>query len=119
MHTQNTNNSGNSGLFSIYDSKTSSYTPPMAFQNTEVAKRAILMMMLDNPKAPFAMFPADYVLIKLSDWNPSSGIVPVKVPENCGLLIEILSAYRAAYTSLNSENKEDNGNAGQSENDNG
>lgn len=96
MLMQNQNNNGNNGLFSIYDTKTASYTPPMAFQNDEVAKRAILMTMMENPKAPFAVFPADYVLMKIAEWNPSVGIVPIRVPESLGMLVEIISAHRVA-----------------------
>lgn len=105
---QNSNkDNGNNGLFSIYDTKTASYTPPMAFQNNEVAKRAIVMTMLQNPQAPFAVFPADYVLLKIAEWNPSLGIVPIPVPESLGMLVEIISAYRAANKVVNMEEKQD------------
>ncbi len=93
---QNNNNNGNNGLFSIYDTKTASFTPPMAFQNDEVAKRAVLMTILENPKAPFAVFPADYVLMKIAEWNPSLGVVPIKVPDSLGTLVQLLAGYRVA-----------------------
>lgn len=105
---QNQNNNGNNGLYSIFDTKTVSYTPPMAFQNNEVAKRSIIMTMLQNPQAPFAVFPADYVLLKIAEWNPSTGIVPVQNPESLGMLVEIISAYKAANRVSDSETKEAN-----------
>lgn len=93
---KNTNN-GNSGLYSIYDVKTASYTPPMAFANSAVAKRSVIMMMLENPGAPFALFSADYTLMKIADWNPSEGIVPMNVKESIGTLLELMSAHTAVY----------------------
>lgn len=101
------NNNGNSGLYSIYDVKTASYSPPMAFANDEVAKRSIIMTMLENPGAPFALFSADYVLMKIAGWNPSQGVVSLEVKESVGTLLELMAAHTAIYRNSIKEDKED------------
>lgn len=106
MQNDKTNN-GNSGLYSIFDVKTASYTPPMAFANSEVAKRSVIMMMLENPGAPFALFSADYTLVKIADWNPSEGIIPLTVKESVGTLLELMAAHMAVYRNSIKVEKED------------
>lgn len=106
MQNDNKNN-GNSGLYSIFDVKTASYTPPMAFANSEVAKRSVIMMMLENPGAPFALFSADYTLMKIADWNPSEGVVPLSAKESIGTLLELMAAHTAIYRDSIKADKED------------
>lgn len=64
-------------LYVIYDKKAQVYTPPMVYHNDGAAMRDLQMQMRRNPESPFAVFGADYDLVKIADWDERSGKVGV------------------------------------------
>lgn len=60
-------------IYTVYDKKAQVYTPPMVYFNDGAAMRDFAMQLRRNPDSPLAMFPADYDLLCIADWDERSG----------------------------------------------
>lgn len=62
-------------LYSIYDVKAGYYAPPFVANNADDAERQIAMALMASPTIPPAMYPEDFYLEHLGDWDDVSGVI--------------------------------------------
>ena len=75
-------------LYTVYDSKSESFTPPMANRTRGEAIRGFTDE-VNNPNSMLNKHPEDYTLFELAEWDNSTGqIIPLDTPLSCGLAIE-------------------------------
>lgn len=60
-------------LYSIYDFKAEFYAPPFVAANREDAARQVAMALMASPTIPPAMYPEDFFLMELAEWNEVDG----------------------------------------------
>jgi len=56
-------------IFSVYDSKTSSYSPPMNFPHTGDAIRSFSEIANDKSSTTIGKYPADFTLFELGSFD--------------------------------------------------
>lgn len=62
-------------IYSIYDVKAETFAPPFIAANRTDASRQIAMALMASPTIPPAMYPEDFYLTKLGDWDEVSGLI--------------------------------------------
>lgn len=73
-------------VYSVFDTKAKAYLPPFFATNAAVAGR----MMEDacsDPKHPFNVHSADYILFEVADFDDDSGIFTSQTHVNLGNLV--------------------------------
>lgn len=83
-------------VYSLYDAKTKSFAFFGLFNCREEARRALAINLLKCPDVAPALYPADFVLFGLGEFNTGSEanpLVPFDVIDNCGTALQILSDY--------------------------
>lgn len=67
-------------LFSVYDSKTEAYLPPLAYKTKAEALREFEQA-AQSPQSNIGKYPTDYSLFELADFNEDTAeIIPHKIP---------------------------------------
>lgn len=66
-------------LFSIYDVKAGYFAPPFLASNEQDASRQIAMAIMASPTIPPAMYPEDFFLVQLGDFDEVSGVVKSEI----------------------------------------
>lgn len=75
-------------VFSVYDSKVESYSPPLCAKAKGEALRQFADLVNDGT-SPISRHPGDYTLFELASFNESTGqIVPHPTPLSLGVAIE-------------------------------
>ena len=104
-------------LYSFYDVKTCTLTPPMVLTCSAEAERLIIQMFAQDAKIPIVQFPADFTLFKVADWDDEKGVIPLKAWENCGNVEVIFSSFRKSYSQVHeNQNQEQASNADSADN---
>jgi hypothetical protein len=77
-------------LYSIYDSASESFSPPMVEKTKGAAVRRFENE-VNNPQSMLNQHPSDYTLFHIGEWDNLKGrVIPLKTPVSCGLAIEFL-----------------------------
>lgn len=67
-------------VYSIYDTKTKSFSPPMVFHNDAHCLRQLRM---DLPRAKdISQFPADFEVRHVGTWDDAQGIMAGELPRS-------------------------------------
>lgn len=77
-------------LYSVYDSKTQIFLPPMCFHNDEHAMRD-MRLQLERGDTVMSKFPADYELRCVGDWDDHSGELEAVSPSRLVCRVDSLS----------------------------
>ena len=72
-------------LFSVYDQKAAAFLDPFVAPTIDFAIREFRTA-VNSPKHQFARYPEDYVLFKLGEFDPDTGLVlPEAAPVNISI----------------------------------
>lgn len=75
-------------LYSVYDTKSESFSPPMTNRTKGEAIRAFSDE-VNNPNSMLHKHPEDYVLFEIGAWDNQTGVLePNQAPISCGTAIE-------------------------------
>jgi len=91
-------------IYTIYDSKTLTYSHPHFILNKGSFSRAILET-LNDTSSPFSKYPADFTAFEIGEWDDATGnlkMYPAKV--NLGCILEWASAKPAHDAKLQQAN---------------
>lgn len=82
-------------VYSFFDTKAESYTPPFLAENDAVAQRIAAELCLKSD-LPFSKFPGDFVLFRIAGWEPDNGIVMLKdnLKINLGNCLELVAGQK-------------------------
>lgn len=79
-------------VFSIFDSKIGSYMPPFCNRSKGEAIRNV-MTALQDKKSAIGMYPSDFTLFELGEFDDESGLmIPHSSPNSIGVLVEFLAS---------------------------
>ncbi|WNK12764.1 MAG: nonstructural protein [Microvirus sp.] len=79
------------GMYSVFDTKTSVYSPPFVARNQYDAIRMVRQL-LDEKQANPAKYPMEFALFHIGDWDDEHGVVACPpAPRSLGLLSEFVS----------------------------
>lgn len=87
----------NVGLYSIYDTKTGIYHPPMCCINDASAIREHAKIFCGNND--FAKYASDYQLVKVGMYNDQTGTITPCERQMITTAADIVAAYKKAETS--------------------
>lgn len=75
-------------IFSVYDTKSESFSPPMVNRTKGEAIRSFSDE-VNNPQSMLHKHPEDYVLFEIGEWDNTTGtITPKEAPVSHGVAIE-------------------------------
>lgn len=75
-------------VFSVYDSKTESYSNPV-FDPTIASSLRNFAQACNDPETNLFKYPGDYTLFQIGEFDPSTGkILPLNALKNLGLAID-------------------------------
>lgn len=78
--------------FSIYDSKAEAWMLPFYSPTTATGMRTFAAA-VQKAGSDFNMFPADYTLFELGEWDPKTGEeTPYESKKNLGLALQFIDA---------------------------
>jgi hypothetical protein len=65
----------NKKLYSVYDRTGEIFEPPFVESTDGMAIRMIQTLVANNPQHPIARFGDDFILYKIGEYNPESGMI--------------------------------------------
>lgn len=74
-------------VFSVYDSKSETYSPPMLYTTKGEAIRAFSDQ-ANNKESSLCLHSEDFTLFEVGEWDDQSGEFNSKPKASCGLAIE-------------------------------
>lgn len=79
-------------LYTIYDTKADTYTPPFLAKNDDLAKRVIVNTCRGVGDCTLVQYPSDFVLFGIAEWDESTGVVtPFDCNRSVATVLQILS----------------------------
>lgn len=87
-------------IYSIYDVKAGFYAPPFVANTDGEASRQIAMALMASPTIPPAMYPEDFALCQVGDWDEVTGVVAPNYLRicSCDWILRTLTKNPAAST---------------------
>lgn len=79
--------------YSILDTKTGIHTPPMFFHHPAIAYRTVVASMNGTD---LGRYPADYVLLRVGEYDDQTGRMMAAAPENLGTVAAIAAMFPEA-----------------------
>lgn len=70
-------------LYSLYDHKAQTFTPPMLFENDDIAVREIIAIIANSPTIPPAKYPGDFSLFAVAYWDNNDAVFPLENGKYC------------------------------------
>jgi len=81
-------------VFTVFDSKMQTYYDSFLSENKMTALRSMSQSM-SNPKSPFGLYPADFTLFEIGEWDDQKGLYTMYDHKiNLGCLIELKALER-------------------------
>lgn len=95
-------------VFSVYDTKSLSYSPPFFMPTMGSAIRAFSDLAVDN-QSTIAKHPSDYILMYIGEFNNSSGeLIAQSVVKNLGLASDYVEGGKESVLKKAFASKDDN-----------
>lgn len=77
-------------FYSLFDKKTNSYSDPFLAKYESDAMRSV-QVAFDNPKSPLTRWPADYALVMVAHWDPTTGQLMPTVSGHAEHVLEVVA----------------------------
>lgn len=87
-------------LYSLYDHKAQTFTPPMLFENDDIAVREVVAIIQNSPTIPPAKYPGDFSLFCVGYWDVNEALSALETGKYC---VENILTLLTSFASQNKE----------------